>query len=182
MTVIRHTSPLGELLSLRNTVDRLMDDSFARPWVARRGDRFARAGWRERPLPLDVRNTEDALVIEAALPGVRPEDVEINVLDDVLTIKASSDAQRSEQTEGYLVREIRRGTFSRSLTLPQGLHAEAATATFEHGVLRLSIPRAQESKPHQIQITTSPALDAATPVESANETDPQNGAAPAQQA
>jgi HSP20 family protein len=145
MTLIRRsTSPFGELLSLRQAMDRLFEDSFVRP---RSGDAS------EPGMPLDVYTTPDALVVEAALPGVKPEDVEISLLGDQLTLSATTQSQRDSEDNGYLVREVRRGSFSRSLTLPQNVKGEAANATFENGILRLSIPKAEEAKPRQIRIT-----------------------------
>ena len=105
----------------------------------------------------DVTNSPDALVVEAALPGIKPEDVEITVEDGTLTIRAESRQER-EATEGEtLVSEIRRGSVSRMLALPSGLEADKATATFEHGILRLTFPRAEAVKPRQIRI--SPTID-----------------------
>ena len=106
-------------------------------------------------MPLDVYATQDALVVEAALPGVRPEDVEISVLGDTLTLSASSSSEQRSEEGGYLFQEVRRGRFSRAVSLPSNLRADAATATFENGMLRLSIPKAEAAKPRQIRISTS---------------------------
>jgi HSP20 family protein len=147
MTLIRRTSPFGELLSLRSAMDRLFEDSFVQP----RGV----TGTEDGHLALDVYSTGDALVVEAALPGVKPEDVDISVLGDTLTISANSQQEQARDDEGYSYREIRRGSFSRTLTLPSGLKSDAATASFENGLLRLSIPRAEETKPRQIRINAT---------------------------
>jgi HSP20 family protein len=144
MTLMRRTSPFGELLSLRQAMDRLFEDSFVRPNGLTSG---------EHTLALDVHNTADALVVEAALPGVRPEDVEISVLGDSLTISGSSANEQKQDEDGYSYHEIRRGSFSRTVSLPGGLNAEQAKAEFQNGLLRLSIPKAEEAKPRQIKIT-----------------------------
>jgi HSP20 family protein len=150
MTIVRRPSPLGELVSLRQAMDRLFEDSFVRP--RQFGFTEGAAG-----LPLDITNTTDALVVDASLPGIRPEDVEITVEDGTLTIRAESSSER-ETTEGeVLISEIRRGSVSRAIALPSGLEPDKATATFEHGVLHLSIPRAEAVKPRQIRI--SPTID-----------------------
>lgn len=148
MSLIRRPSPFGELLSLRQAMDRLFEDSFVRAPAS---------GGAEHPLALDVYATEDALVVEAALPGVKPENVDISVLGDTLTISADSREEQKRDEEGYSYREIRRGHFSRTLALPGGLSTEAATADFEDGMLRLTIPKAEESKPRQIRINLSNA-------------------------
>ncbi|HWH37947.1 MAG TPA: Hsp20/alpha crystallin family protein [Candidatus Limnocylindrales bacterium] len=143
MTLLRRNSPFGEMLSLRQAMDRLFEDSFIRPGAL---------GEAQSPLPLDVYSNEDSIVIEAALPGVRPEDVDISILGDTLTISGRSSDERKSEESGYSYREIRRGAFSRSVTLPGGLNADAAAASFEHGLLRLAIPKAEEAKPRQIRI------------------------------
>jgi HSP20 family protein len=145
MTIVRRTNPLGELVSLRSAMDRLFEDSFVRPRTSMLSD--------DHPLALDIRTTEDSVVVEAALPGIKPEDVDISVLGDTLTINASHRSEQSREDEGYSYREIRRGSFSRTVTLPSGLKTDAATASFENGMLTLSFPKAEEAKPRQIRIT-----------------------------
>ncbi|HYL39958.1 MAG TPA: Hsp20/alpha crystallin family protein [Candidatus Binatus sp.] len=149
MTIVRRRSPFGELMSLRQAMDRMFDDEF-RPFSW--GSAF------EGPsLPLDVTTDADALTIEASLPGIRPEDVEITVENGTLTISGKTAEERKAEEGSYLIQEIRRGTFSRSVTLPNGLEPDKAEATFENGVLRLRIPKAEQVKPRQIRI--SPVTD-----------------------
>ncbi len=152
MTIVRRPSPFGELVSLRQAMDRLFEDSFVRPgqWAGR--------GWGfgpESSLPLDVTRQNDSLRIEAALPGIRPEDVQITVENGTLTISAETNEERHEKNDQgeVLVQEIRRGSVSRSVSLPSGLEPDKANATFEHGVLRLEIPVAESVKPRQIRIS-----------------------------
>jgi HSP20 family protein len=152
MTLVRRTSPLGELVSLRQAMDRLFEDSFVRPRGA-----WGFAAETGASLPLDVTNTPDSLIVEAALPGVRPDDVEITVEDGTLTIRAETGTERQETQGETIISEIRRGSMSRAITLPSGLEADKAGATFENGVLRLSFPRAEAVKPRQIRI--SPTID-----------------------
>jgi HSP20 family protein len=144
MTLIRRSNPFGELLSLRQAMDRLFEDSFVNPRSGIASD--------EQPLALDVYTTSDSLVVEAALPGVKPDDVNISILGDTLTISGSTHDEQKRDENGYSYREIRRGSFSRTVTLPNGLKSDAATASFENGLLRLSFPKAEEAKPRQIQI------------------------------
>ena len=146
MTLVRRPSPFSELVTLRQAMDHLFDDTVFRPFTA-----FTGNGDLAR-LPLDVRTTPDALLVEAALPGIKPEDVAITVENGTLTIRANDHTERSSEESGWLVREISRGSVMRAVTLPTGLEAEKAEATFEHGVLRLRIPRAEQTKPRQIQI------------------------------
>ena len=144
MTLIRRTNPLGELISLRQAMDRLFEDSFVRPRPGFSAD--------EHQLALDIHSTPEALVVEAALPGVKLDDVDISLLGDTLTISGSSRADETREDEGYSYREIRRGSFSRTVTLPAGLKADGASASFVDGLLKLTIPKAEEAKPRQIHI------------------------------
>jgi HSP20 family protein len=158
MTLIRRPSPFREMVALRSTLDRLFDETaFPRAFAPVTDD---------LGVPFDIRVTPDAVVIEAALPGTRPEDVDITVTGNTLTISAQAAAER-EETEGeYLLREVRRGSFTRTVTVPQGLEPDRATARFEHGLLRLSIPKAEVVKPKQIRIapvTDDHANDAGNP-------------------
>ena len=149
MTLIRRPSPFREMVSLRDTIDRLFDESLLpRPFLASQS---------ELGMPFDIRVSPDAVVVEAALPGARPEDVEITVTGSTLTITADTASEREEKSDEYLLREIRRGSFSRTIALPEGLEPDRATARFEHGLLSLSIPKAEVVKPRQIRI--SPVTD-----------------------
>lgn len=144
MTLIRRPSPFSELVTLRQAMDRLFDEPFFRPVNGFTG---------ETALPLDVRSTPDALEIRASLPGVKPEDVDITVENGTLSIRGESRSDVKEGEGEYLVREITRGTFTRAITLPTGLEADKAEATFENGVLTLRIPKAEQVKPRQIRIS-----------------------------
>ncbi len=147
MTLIRR-SGFGDLLSLRQAMDRLFEESFVNPrsW-----------GWGEQlSVALDVYAAEADLVVLANLPGVRPEEVDITVEGNTLTIAGETRSARKEDEGSSLIQEIRRGAFSRTLTLPAGLEADKATATFEDGVLTLTIPKAEQVKPRQIKIAADP--------------------------
>jgi HSP20 family protein len=146
MTLVRRPSPFSELMTLRQAMDRLFDDTVFRPYAAYTGNGdLAR-------LPLDVRTTADALLVEASLPGIKPEDVDITVENGTLTIRAEDRSEQREEHGGWVVREISRGSVMRTVTLPTGLEADQAEATFEHGVLKLRIPKAEQGKPRQIRI------------------------------
>jgi len=157
MTITRRTSHLSDMLTLRSAMDRIFDDTIFRPVTARPGDDTL-------AMPLDIRSTQDALVIEAALPGVRPEDVDIQVLGDTLTLTASSGAAPNENKGSYHVREVHRGRFSRTVTLPIGLRTDATSATFEHGILSLAIPRAEQARPRHIPVMAPTPIAGASSV------------------
>ena len=146
MTIVRRPSSFGELLTFRQAMDRLFDDEY-------RPSRWLSGGFDGPGLPLDVTTDADRLTIEAALPGVEPEDVDITIENGTVKISGKTATERSGEEGSCLVQEIRRGAFSRSVTLPTGLEADKATATFENGVLRLEIPKAEQVKPRQIKIS-----------------------------
>lgn len=145
MTLVRRSSPFSELVSLRQAMDRLFEDSFVRP------GRYL--GGFEGAMPLDVRSTPDHLEIKAALPGVKPDNVDITVEGGTLSIAATAEADEREDEGDYLVHEIRRGSVSRTIALPTGYEADKAAASFDAGVLTLTIPKAEQLKPRQIRIT-----------------------------
>ena len=146
MSMIRRTSPLGEIVSLRNAMDRLFDQSFWRPtWVARELEEY--------PIPLDVQTSADSVVVKAALPGVKPEEVDVTIDGNTLTITGRMAEEQESDDQGYLVREIRRGTFSRSVALTSELDTDKARASFENGIVMLTIPKAEQAKPRQIRIS-----------------------------
>lgn len=143
---IERWHPLTDLMSLRQAMDRLFEDSFVRPSRA-----LAAIGEVAAPA-LDVYQTANEVVVKAALPGLKPEDVSIDITGDTLTIKGESKAEQEIKREDYLYQERRYGTFSRKVVLPSGLEPDKAEATMEDGVLTLTIPKAEEVKPKAIQI------------------------------
>jgi HSP20 family protein len=145
MTIIRRAVPQTDLSTIRSAFDRLFDEATFRP--------LTWGNFAESRLPLDITSTEDAITIEAALPGIRPEDVEITVHQDTLTIAVKEQAERESREGERVYREVRRSTGSRTLTLPSGLDIDRAAAAFENGMLRLEIPRAEQAKPRQIPVT-----------------------------
>ena len=146
MTIVRRPSPFGELLTLHQAMDRLFDDD-------RRPFRWLSGGVDGPALPLDVTTSDDSVTIEAALPGIKPEDVDITIENGTVRISGRTADERTADEGSYVLQEIRRGNFSRTVTLPNGLEPDKATATFEHGILRLEIPKAEQVKPRQIKIS-----------------------------
>ena len=137
--------PWSELVTLRQGMDRLFEDSFLRPSLA----------WRVIPregviqLPADIYSTEDKVVIRAAVPGVDPDDVEITIEGDTLTIKGET---KAPEDVDYICQEHCYGPFARTFTLNVPIQIDKATAEFENGVLTLTLPKAEEVKPKTIKI------------------------------
>jgi HSP20 family protein len=138
--------PFTDLMSLRQAMDRLFEDSYVRP-------SRALGPTSELAAPaLDVYQTPNELVVKAALPGLKPEDVNIDISGETLTIKGESKAEQEIKKEDYLYQERRYGAFSRSVVLPSGLKPDKAEATMEDGILTLTIPKAEEVKPRAITV------------------------------
>jgi HSP20 family protein len=103
---------------------------------------------------MDVYEEGDHIVVEAHLPGLKPDDLEVHVERGVLTISGRSEAEQERKERNYLLREQRVGRFTRSVQLPASYTADPSEATFEQGVLRLVFPKAEEAKPRRIQLGT----------------------------
>ena len=150
MANITRFDPFGEMVTLRQAMDRLFEDSFVSPLTLRTFNGEAIAP------PLDVHQTADEIVVTAALPGIKPEDVDITITGQTLSIRGEMKADEEISRDQYLYRERRYGTFHRQLQLPVRVEGDRAEATFEDGVLTLHIPKAEEVKPRQIQIKAAP--------------------------
>jgi HSP20 family protein len=143
---IERWHPFTELMSLRQAMDRLFEDSFVRP------SRALEALSEVAAPALDIYQTPSTVVVKATLPGLKPEDVSIDVTGDTLTVKGEGKAEQEVKREDYLYQERRYGTFSRSVVLPSGLKTDKTEATMEDGVLTLTIPKAEEAKPKTIKV------------------------------
>ncbi len=149
MTTLTRWDPFQELATMRTSLDRVFDQAFPRmPALFRNGEDFGSAS-----LSLNVRENAEGYVVEAAVPGVDPNDVEIQVDDDVLTIRGEFRQSDEAKDEEYVRREIRWGAFERSLRLPPTVDAENASAQFEHGILKLTLPKKPEARAKTIKIT-----------------------------
>lgn len=143
---IERWQPFSELMSLRQAMDRLFEDSFVRPsrGVSALGEVAAPA--------LDVYQTPTEIVVKAALPGLKPEDVNIDITGETLEIKGERKAEQEIKKDDYLYQERRYGAYSRSVVLPSGLKTDKAEATMEDGILTLTIPKVEEVKPKKISV------------------------------
>jgi HSP20 family protein len=150
MANVTRFDPFGEMVTLRQAMDRLFEDSFVSPLTLRSYNG-------EAPAPaLDVHQTDDEIVVTAALPGLKAEDVDITITGQTLSIRGEFKADEKVERDRYLYRERRHGSFHRQLQLPVRVQGEGASASFEDGVLTLTIPKAEEVKPRQIQVKAAP--------------------------
>ena len=115
-------------------------------------------------IPLDISRDGDELVVRGALPGVKPEDIDITIEDRVLTLAGRTGSDDEREEDGYVLRERRSGAFRRSLRLPGGVDPEKAASTYEHGVVTIRLPMAEERKPRRLTLSVvDPAPDPETP-------------------
>jgi HSP20 family protein len=138
--------PFDSMMSLREAVTRLFEESFVGP---ERADlmRFGRV------MPLDIYETDGAFEVEAALPGVRPDDVEVTTQGSSITIEVTRRPVERNDNEGkYVRRERITGELTRTFELPRAIQSDQIAATFQHGMLQLHVPKAEHARPRRVPI------------------------------
>jgi len=147
MAVVRW-SPIDDMVSLREAMDRLFQDSFVRPSAApRRGE--------SAQLPVNIWEDNDSLHIVARVPGLEADGMDISLTGDVLTVHGhfGSDAEREESKDWcWHSNELWYGPFERTIVLPTKVQADKVDASFKNGVLHLTLPKAEEVKPRTIKV------------------------------
>lgn len=138
----------SELRHLREMMDRVFEEPYSWP-----GQRAMAGGI--RMLPIDMYETPDQIVIKTTIAGVKPEDVDISVSGNLLTIRAERKEESEAKGAEFLKRERFYGRFERSITLPMLVQADKAQATFQDGELTLRLPKAEEAKAKQIKVQTT---------------------------
>ncbi len=142
---ITRWEPWSDLVTLRDAMDRLFQESFVRP-----GRLLGLPA--EGTVPVDMYQQDGALIVKAPMPGVKPEDIDISIVGDTLTIKGETKEEKEVKEENVIRRERRLGSFSRSVSLPTPVDTSKANASFENGVLTLTLPVAEEAKPKAIKV------------------------------
>ncbi len=145
--MIRRDPIFREMAAWRNAMDRLFDEM-----VDNRGYWEQPAAW---ALALDVAEKDDAFIVKASIPGINPDDLEITLTDNVLTIKGEIKENKEFEDAQWHLRERRYGAFQRSITLPTPVDANAIEATYDDGVLTLNVPKVEEVKPKRIAVKAS---------------------------
>lgn len=144
MSNITRWEPLRDFVSMRKDMDRLMDEFFLMPSTT------TRTGW---GLPtIDLYQTDDDVVVKASMPGMNPEDLDIQVIGDTLTIRGEAKKDEDQKERTYHIREHQYQSFSRSVTLPVMVKADKANAEMKNGILTLTLPKADETKPKVISV------------------------------
>jgi HSP20 family protein len=132
--------PFAELEDLRGRIDRMfseMENGDVRKWS----------------MALDVVERDDKYVLRADVPGIKPDEVKIEVEDDLLTVSAEHEDTEEEKKDNYLRRERRYGSFSRSIRLPKGVTADQVEATCKDGIVEVGIPKPKEAERKAVTIT-----------------------------
>ncbi len=138
--------PREALMPFRDVVNRLIEESFIWP-----GRLEVFTG---RTFPVDVSETKDqqGYVVEASLPGAKPEDISISAMGDTLTIRYATKGEEKVEKPNYVRRERYEGEMTRTIALPTQIQSEKVQATYEHGVLTLQVPKSEAVKPKQIEV------------------------------
>ncbi len=139
-------NPRRDMMSLRDEMNRLIEQAF---------NGGSLVEWQPSTnwgLPMDVAENDDAFIVTASVPGMNPDDLDITITDNVLTIKGEYKADETVEDEQYHIRERRYGSFGRSITLPVTVNADGVEADYNNGVLTLTVPKAEEMKPRRIAV------------------------------
>ena len=144
MSNLTRWEPMREMMTLREAMDRLFDDAFTRPINPRDG------GWTSPAV--DMYQTDDEVVVRAALPGFKSDEVQINVTGDVLTLRGETKHEEEQKERAWHIREHRWSSFERSIALPTEVRADKAVADFENGILTITLPKSEEVKPKTINV------------------------------
>jgi HSP20 family protein len=154
MNNLTRWNPYREMMSLREQMDRLLSDSFqmADPFRTSTEWFSTTRGWQ---LDLDVREVDNAYLVEVAVPGIDPDDLDITLEQNVLTIKGEVQHEEKQEGEVYHLRERRYGSFHRRITLPDMVDSDNVEANYNKGILTLTLPKTEESKPRRIPVGES---------------------------
>ena len=140
--------PFREMMTLREAMDRFLQQGA----MSRPGQLLS--SMRPDAIPLDVVERDDAFLVKAAIPGVKPEDVEVVVQGDRVTVRAQCRSEEERHGDNWLMREHRSGNLQRTIALPAAVSSDTAEARIDNGVLTLRLPKAQESRPRRINVST----------------------------
>ena len=141
MPAVVRWDPYRDITALRDEMNRLFTRSL--------GDSAGGSAWTPA---MDIFDTQDAVVLKAELPGLTPDDIDIEIDDNVLTVKGERRFEDTVEEGRYYRLERAYGGFSRTVTLPQGVKSEEISADFDNGVLHVRVPKADEVKPRKIAV------------------------------
>ena len=151
--VLRRWDPFSDMRRMQEAMDRMWRGAYP---TAEEPDMER---W---SMPLDVCEEGDNILVEASLPGVKPEDIDITIEDNILTIKGATKTESERNGGEYLVRERRFGAFHRSLRLPNTVDTDRAAPSYEHGVLTITLPKAESKKAKQLKVAPNGVIESET--------------------
>lgn len=149
MTIVRY-DPFRDLRTLQEEVNRLFSTNLTRAFGDDEG--IGRGAWSPS---VDIYENKDQIVLEAELPGMKQEDFDLSIENNVITLRGERRFEKTQETDNYHRVERSYGAFTRSFTLPQTVSGEGATAEYHNGVLRVTLPKREEAKPRRIQVTAA---------------------------
>ena len=158
--------PFREMMSFREAMDRWLQQGIS-------GTGQLLSSMRPDSIPMDVIEHDDSFEIRASVPGVKPEDVEVVVQGERVSVRAEVRGDEERRGDNWLMREHRFGTMQRSITLPAPVSSDNAEARIEHGVLTLRLPKVQGAQARRIAVATSQGSSAQT---IGTQSSPQTGA------
>ena len=163
MTIVRY-DPFRDLRTLQEEVNRLFSTNLTRAF----GDEgIGRGAWAPS---VDIYENKDQIVLEAELPGMKQEDFNLSIENNVITLRGERKFEKTEENDNYHRVERSYGSFTRSFTLPQTVSGEGVTAEYSNGVLRVTLPKREETKARRIEITGAEAGSSPKTIETTAET------------
>lgn len=163
MTVVRY-DPFRDLRTLQEEVNRLFSTNLTRSFD---DEGIGRGAWAPS---VDIYENKDHIVLEAELPGMKQEDFDLSIENNVITLRGERKFEKTDEADNYHRVERSYGAFTRSFTLPHTVSAEGAAAEYNNGVLRVTLPKREETKARRIQITGSEAGASQKTIETTAET------------
>lgn len=137
----------SELSNLRKEMDRLWSEFFGEGEVASRTETWVPA--------VDVSETKDAVIVKAEIPGMDPKDIDVSLSGDTLIIKGEKKEEKEEKDENFYRVEMRRGSFQRAIRIPVPVDKDKIEAKYEKGILKIKLPKTEETRPKQIEVKVS---------------------------
>jgi HSP20 family protein len=145
MANIIRWDPLRDVTTMQDSMDKFFDDYFGR---------YSKNIEGYGAIDVNMVQTDDNVIVKASVPGVKPEDIDISITGDTLTIRGETKEDEEIKEGNYHIKEMRYGSFARSILLPNQVVVDKAVAEFKDGILKLTLPKAEEVKPKTIKIKT----------------------------
>lgn len=158
MTIVRY-DPFRDLRTLQEEVNRLFSTNLTRGFGE---EGIGRGAWNPS---VDIYENKDHIVLEAELPGMNRDEFELSVENNVITLRGERQFEKRDESDNYHRVERSYGSFTRSFTLPQTVSADGATAEYRNGVLRVTLPKREETKARRIQINGEGAAKSTRTIE-----------------